>query len=971
MTGIAPSVMYLIDGHAQFFRAYHAIRSGMTSPVTGEPTNMTFGFAGLLLKLLRDHKPEHLAVVIDASGDRETFRSEIHPAYKAHRESPPDDFRPQVERCVEVLRTMGVPVVSMEGVEADDVIATLVRRWRREYPEARIRIISRDKDLAQLLDDHVELVDLMKDELVTPESIFGVPGIRPDQVVDVLSLMGDTSDNVPGIAGIGPKTAGKLIAEYGSVDRLYQHLDEIKGKRREQLAQGREKVELARRLIVLRDDLPIELPVETARFKPEAIPFDDLSALFRQLGFNTHLETLRAIAGSSVPELPEESVRDSGRRRREASPPKNGGPSLFDPADADDSSGADVQEGRDVRRDEMDGLRAVDGIEAACVRTEAELAEVIRQVRRAGGCAFDTETDSLVARKAVLCGISMAIGPDRGWYIPVRSPEPETHLDESAVLAAIGPLLESPDLHIIGHNVKYDLTVLRKHGIVLAGTILDTMVASYIVDATRSSHSLDNLALGLLGHECIPISRLIGKGADQRTFDRVPLEFAVPYAVEDAVITWRLAARFGPELESGGFGSLVRDVEMPLVRVLAELEWNGIRVDPDELQAQESRLLERKAALRREIDAAAPHPFNPDSPKQLSQVLFGAPDDVSPGLGLKVVKRGLTGPSTDQEVLEKLVDDPAVDSPLPKLVLEYRHLTKLVGTYLVSLREAIDAETGRIHASFHQAVTATGRLSSSDPNLQNIPIRTEVGREIRRAFLADPGHVLVTADYSQIELRMLAHLSEDPALVEAFSRGRDIHVEVAAEVFGVAPEDVTGEQRSAAKMVNFGIVYGITAFGLARRLGGLVTRSEAQKIIDDYRTRFAGIDRFLLQCVQSAHTHGYVETILGRRRRIPEISDRHPVRRALGERMAINSVVQGSAADLIKLAMVDLHARLPAEAPGTRMLLQIHDELVFEAPEDRGEAVRAMVVNRMEQAMPLRVPLVVGAAISPVWIDAK
>jgi DNA polymerase-1 len=560
---------------------------------------------------------------------------------------------------------------------------------------------------------------------------------------------------------------------------------------------------------------------------------------------------------------------------------------------------------------------------------------------------------------------------------------PQTHLDEATVLDVLRPVLESSSIRKVGHNLKFDINILRRHGMGLAGISFDTMIASYVIDATRSSHKMDVLALALLDYHCIPITNLIGAGRQQRTFDTVPLDAAIEYAAEDADVTLRLRGVLAPELEATGITRLFREVEMPLVEVLAELEFNGIRVDPAELDRQRGRLEERVKALRTQIADLAPYPFNPDSPKQLAALLFNRPDADPPGLGLRPLKRTRTGPSTDQEVLDKLAADPEIASPIPRLIVEHRQLSKLVSTYLVSLKDAIHPATGRVHATFHQTVASTGRLSSSDPNLQNIPIRTEVGREIRRAFVAEPGHVLISADYSQIELRLLAHLSEDPALIEAFRKGIDIHTAVAAEVFGVPPDAVTPAQRSSAKMVNFGIVYGITAYGLARRLqmaGTETTADQAGRIIADYKARYGRIAAFLDRCVQQAERQGYVETILGRRRAIPQITARDPQLRALGERLAINSVVQGSAADLIKLAMIDLHRRLPGEFPprggsmgrsAVRMLLQIHDELVFEAPEDLAARAAALIVDRMQRAMDLRVPLVVESAWSRNWIDAK
>jgi len=945
--------LYLIDGHAQFFRAYYAIRGGMSSPVTGEPTHLTFGFVGMLLKLLRDYKPDYLVVAIDVSGDKGTFRSELYPEYKANREEPPDDFGPQVRRCLALLQQMRIPILGEEGVEADDVIASLVKKLRAEHPDVNIRIVSRDKDLTQLLGEGVEMLDPHKDEFVAAADIFKTEGVRPEQVVDILALMGDTVDNVPGVPGIGPKTAAKLILEYGSVENLLAHLDEIKGKRRENLEASKDAIDLARRLVVLKDDVDCDFDLAGAETDPAKLPVSGLMQAFTELGFNVHKQTLKALTGveENAP-LPA-----AGAPARPSAPADAIGETLFGAEQRETASGGAA--GRVMTAD------------YSAITTEKELSALVKRIRAAGTFAVDTETDSLSPVQANLCGVSIALEPGAAYYIPTRSPEPSTHLDTETVLDLLKPVLEDESLTKIGHNLKYDLNVLRHHGVRIRGPMFDTMVASYVIDATRSSHKMDILALAILNHICIPLTDLIGKGENQITFDQVPLEQAVPYAAEDADITLQLRDAFAPQIKAMGLTDLFEDVEMPLVEVLAELEFNGIRVDPDELERQRANLSRRIEKLRKSIADSAPHPFNPDSPKQLAVALFNKPDAEPPGLGLKPLKRGKTGPSTDQEVLEKLADDPAVDSPVPGLIIEYRRLTKLVNTYLVALKEFINPDTGRVHASFNQTVTATGRLSSSDPNLQNIPIRTDVGREIRRAFVAEDGNVLITADYSQIELRLLAHLSEDPALIEAFRAGLDIHRAVAAEVFAVDADDVTAAQRGTAKMVNFGIVYGITPFGLARRLGGEISVEEAGRIIEEYKDRYRGIDAFLARCVAEAQAEGHVQTILKRRRKIPEVNARNSQQRALGERMAINTVVQGSAADLIKLAMIDLHRRLPGAFPDARMLLQIHDELVFEAPEDQAEAVQAFVAQRMEAAMELKVPLVVDAARSTSWIDAK
>jgi len=950
--------LYLIDGHAHFFRAYHAIRPGtMSSPVTREPTNLTYGFASMMIKLLRDYRPDYLAVVIDVSGDRESFRSEIYPEYKANRPPAPEDLHLQVERCLEMLAKLGVPVMGQESVEADDVIATIARKMQREHPDVIVRIVSKDKDLAQLISDHVELFDIYSDESITPDAVFKSEGVMPEQVVDILALMGDSVDNVPGVPGVGPKTAAQLIQQYGSIENLYSHLNEIKGKRRENLEAARESVQLSRELVRLRTDCTVDFDLKDAEWNSSEIDVPAMQALFRELGFGRHQDDIAKLAAHDG----EAGAADSGifpAVQTHEPQQVSGRTRSFE-----DSLFARFEEKPEIPYDPG----AYTGI-----LTAHDLDRLVARVRAAGQFAFDTETDGLFARQANLCGISVATRPMEAVYIPVRAPRAEEHLDLDFVIARLKPLFQDPSITKTGHNIKFDIIVLRRYGIVVRGLSFDTMIASYVVDATRSSHSLDALSLAFLKHTCTPLTDLIGTGRKQRRFDEVSLDRAVPYAAEDADVTLRLRSALEPHLTEMGLRTLFDEVEMPLVEVLAELEYNGIRVDPDELDRQRVVLQKRIESLRRQIIDASPHPFNPDSPRQLAAALFNKPDQDPPGLGLRPLKRTRkTGPSTDVEVLERLAADPDIESAVPGLIVEYRRLSKLVGTYLVALKDAINPQTGRVHASFNQTVAATGRLSSSDPNLQNIPIRTEIGREIRRAFVAEPGSLLITADYSQIELRLLAHLSRDEALIEAFHQDADIHRTVAAEVFGVRPEEVTSEQRNSAKMINFGIVYGITPFGLARRLGDGTSKEDAATIIADYKARFRRITEFLEACVSKALQDGYVETILKRRRLIPQVRSRNPQQRALGERMAINTVVQGSAADLIKLAMIDLHRNLPGRFPSARMLLQIHDELVFEVPHSDAEGARDFVVQRMEGALTLRVPLKVESAVADTWIDAK
>ncbi len=942
-------LVHLVDGHAQFHRAYHAIRTPMSSPLTGEPTNLVFGFSNMLAKVLREQRPGHLVVAIDASGDRGTFRSRIDPEYKANREAPPEDFGPQVDRCLELLKALGIPVVAVEGVEADDAIASLVARWRREDPDIEIRILSRDKDLAQITDERTRLFDPQADAFVDTEKLFGRPGLEPRQVPDVLALMGDTVDNVPGVPGVGPKTAAELVIRYGSLDELLAHADELKGKRGEAIRDAAELVRRSRRLVELKSDLEIDLPLARARLEFDRADPEAVDGLMRTLGFNRLREEFAQLLGHEPPPT----------------------------AAAQEAPSAASREGLLFAEGFEDEAEEIFTPPTTIVRTPRELAALATRVREAidsgRPIAFDVETTGLVPRRAALCGLSLAFDGEEGMYVPIRSPEASKHLAASEVLAGLGPLWSDPRVVLLGHNLRFDLVSLRSAGAAFAGRVIDTMIESHLVAPIGAGHALKDVAERVLGIRPRRIETLIGerRGGAQKSFDEVPLSEAAPYAVQDAVLAWRLHERFAERIEEAGQAALCRDVEFPLVAVLAGLEFEGIRVDPDELDRQREVLERDLDRLRREIVEAAPAPFSPDSPKQLAAVLFGDPDGDPPGLGLRPLRKGKTGPSTDSETLGRLEADPDIETPLPGLVLEYRGLSKLVGTYLIALKQAINPETGRIHATFHQAATATGRLSSSDPNLQNIPIRTARGREIRKAFKAADGAMLLSADYSQIELRVLAHLSGDPGLVEAFREDRDIHVSVAAEVFGVPPAEVTSEMRGVAKMVNFGIVYGITAAGLARRLGGDTTRERAAEIIETYKARFSGIDAFLEACVSKARTDGYVETILGRRRPIPQIGSRNPSERAFGERAAINTVVQGSAADLIKVAMVGLDRRLREAGSPARMLLQIHDELVLEVPRDQLDAAKSLLVETMEQAMTLDVPLRVDSAWAANWFDAS
>ena len=929
--------LYIIDGYSQFFRAYYASRPYQTSPVTGEPTKLVAGFADILMSLIRNESPTWIMVALDVSGDKGTFRSQIDSDYKGNREAAPEDFGPQVNRCFRMLDLLDIPMIGIEGVEADDVIATIARRISNDPGDVNVRIISSDKDLTQVINDRVELFDPSKG-VRTPSDVFKYEGVEPHHVLDILSLMGDTVDNIPGIAGIGPKTAAKLVLQYGNIEGIYEHLDEMTPKRRENLEGGLQRLEMNRELVKLRDDLEFEFSLESARIEPALLDMTSLETFCRELGFTRLPSQVRDLIASSVP-------------AGEAADP-----------DAFGTLWAESTEEGSVRQ-------ADPAAEYQLVDTVPALKELVASIRSTGRVSFDVETTGLDVMRADLCGLAISCEPGKAFYIPVRSPSPSEHLDESTVVELMKDVLEDPSIIKIAHNAKFDIKMLRRVGIRVTGQIKDTMIASYVVNSTRSRHRMDDLALGLLGLNCIPISALIGSGSNQRTFDTVSLDIAVPYAAEDADITLRLWDFLEPEVRRLELVALMDEVELPLVSVLADIEYAGVRVNPDELDRQRIRLEEELGLLRKQILDCAPGPLNPDSPKQLAAALFNDPEADPPGLGLIPVKKRKTGPSTDQEVLEKLDRDPDVMTPLPGLVLAYRQLTKLVSTYLVSLKESINPRTRRIHSKFNQVGTATGRLSSNDPNLQNIPIRSQTGREIRRAFIPEEGFQFVTADYSQVELRLLAHLANDEGMQSAFHAGEDIHRAVAAEVFDVAIDEVTKDQRSAAKMVNFGIVYGVTPYGLARRLDQDVAR--ASRIISDYKNRFKGVETFLESCVNEAHEKGFVETMRGRRRQINDISSPNRQTRAMAERLAINSVVQGSAADLIKIAMINVSTGLEEIDSKARLILQVHDELVIECPRKSAKQVESFLVERMESAMELSIPLIVDASISDNWFEAK
>lgn len=922
--------LYLIDAFAQIFRAYYAIRGGMHSPVTSEPTHAVFGVTAMLLKLFNQFQPAYVAVAVDAPG--KTFRDELVADYKATRNPTPDDLTAQIPRIFELFELFGIPLILQPGLEADDIIGCITRQIlaNPEYKDVQIRLVTKDKDLEQLLCDRVAMFDIHTDTTIDTAALYANKGVRPDQVIDLLALTGDTVDNVRGVEGIGPKTAAQLLQQYGSIEGIFANIDEIKGKRRENLEKARDYIGMSRKLVTLKCDANLPFSLESARVSPMQLP--KLLTLFQQLGFNRFQDEIKRL----------DTVGHGG-----------------DTAAVQQDVLLDTADAADVRTIRSSGARY------RAITTAEELGQLVRTLNDQPMVSVDTETTGL-ERDALLCGLSFAWTEGEAVYVPVRSPNRANHLDEAAVIAAVKPLLEDASVAKCGHNLKFDAHVLLRTGVHMRGVRFDSMLAASLIDPGQGTAKLDNLALGVLNYRMVPISDLIGDRQDQRSMADVDLAQITPYAAEDADIALRLYHKLAPRLEEMEIGILMRDVEAPLTVVLAEMEANGISCDPDELIRQGQALGARVEEIKQAIFEAAGFTFDLNSTKQLGEALFDR-------LGFKAGKKTKTGRSTDVEVLEKLALDENRSVPrtsAPRLILEYRQLQKLISTYLGNLRSSIRPDTGRIHTTFHQLVTATGRIASNGPNLQNIPIRTDVGRQIRKAFYAPSGSRLICADYSQIELRLLAHLSGDPALIDAFEKDLDIHAAVAAEVFGVELGAVTREQRNQAKTINFGIIYGVTPYGLARRVEGLDVPAATQ-LIADYKKRYAGIDSFLQQCIQKALSDGYVTTIMGRRRAIPEIHSANMNTRNLGERLAINSVVQGSAADLIKMAMVNVQRRFDRERVPAKMLLQIHDELVFETPESGAEARADLICAEMEAAMKLKVPLKVECGIGQDWMSAK
>ena len=917
--------LVLIDGSSYLFRAFHALPP--LSNAAGEPTGALFGVVNMLRGHLKE-APDYLAFVVDAPGP--TFRDALDPQYKANRPPMPDELRAQVEPMMEIVAAQGIPILRVPGVEADDVIGTLALRAAREGID--VVISTGDKDFAQLVRPGVQLVNTMSGgRLDSDESVVEKFGVHATQIVDYLALMGDKVDNIPGVDKCGPKTAAKWLGEYASLDGVIAHADKIGGKIGENLRAALPRLPLNRELATIKTDVALEqAPSDLALRERDA---GSLRTLYARYGFS---QALKELDGGASGVAVAEKEPGAARGRGFASAPAKAAGAPADPA-----------------------LSAPGEYEMVLAREQLDA--WIEKLRAADEFAFDTETDSLDPMRANLVGISFSVEPGRACYLPLAHDYPgaPAQLPRAAALDALRPLFADPARKKLGQHGKYDLHVLRRHGVDVAGYADDTMLESFVLEAGLQRHDMDSLAERHLGHETVKYEDVAGKGAKAIPFGHVALDDATRYAAEDADVTLRLHRALKPRLEAEpGLLSVYRDIEMPLVPVLERVEANGVLVDAAELRRQSADLSRRMLAAQQRATELAGRSFNLDSPKQLGQLLF---EELKlPAL----VKTPGGAPSTNEEALEAIADA----HELPRVILEYRGLAKLRSTYTDKLPEMVNPDTGRVHTSYHQAGAATGRLASSDPNLQNIPIRTEDGRRIRRAFVAPEGRVLVACDYSQIELRIMAHLSQDPALVRAFESGADIHRATAAEVFAKPLDAVTPNERRAAKAINFGLMYGMGAFGLARQLG--IPRGEAQDYIALYFSRYPGVRDFMERTRQQAREQGYVETVFGRRLYLPYIASRNQGQRAGAERAAINAPMQGTAADIIKRAMAAIDGWLAGHRARALMILQVHDELVFECETGFVDTLLPEVRARMEGAAQLRVPLVVDAGTGANWDDA-
>jgi DNA polymerase-1 len=921
--------LLLVDGSSYLYRAYHALPDLRTAG--GEPTGAIRGFVSML-KLLREQYPAaYLACVFDAKG--KTFRDEVYPEYKAQRAPMPEDLVRQIAPIHEAVVALGWPVLEVPGIEADDVIGTLVRH-AETHGVASI-VSTGDKDLAQLVNDTCTLVNTMSGERLDAAGVQQKFGVAPTQIVDYLTLVGDTVDNVPGVAKVGPKTAVKWLQQYGSLDAIVAHAGEIEGKVGESLRAALDWLPTARFLVTVKTDgdLAAQVPHFDA-LRAQAPDADRLRDLFTRWEFRSMLKELGGGGSTTAPSASAAA----------ASAMPGAAPDAATAADAAPAAPA----------------RTAPEVHYETVLTPAQLDHWRSLIATAALTCIDTETTSLDPLAARLVGLSLSVAPHAACYIPLahRYPGAPEQLPLDATLALLKPWLESPQAAKVGQHLKYDAHVFANHGIRLAGVAHDTLLQSYVLEAHRS-HDMDTLAERHLGRRTITFEEVCGKGASQIGFDDVALDRATAYAAEDAEVTFELHRAMWPRLaEHDGLRRIYQDIELPVAQILFEMERTGVLIDRDKLVAQSGELARKMAELESRAHDLAGQPFNLGSPKQIGEILFGK-------LGLPVVKKTASGaPSTDEEVLEKLAED----YPLPKALLEFRTLSKLKSTYCDKLPASINPHTGRVHTSYGQAIAVTGRLSSSEPNLQNIPIRTPEGRRIRAAFIAPQGCRMVSADYSQIELRIMAHISNDSGLLRAFAAGEDVHRATASEVFGVPLGEVTGEQRRYAKVINFGLIYGMSAFGLAANLG--IPKDAARNYIDRYFTRYPGVADYMERTREQARHQGFVETVFGRRLWLPEINSPNGPRRAGAERAAINAPMQGTAADLIKLAMIAVHRWLAHEKLATRLVMQVHDELVFEVPQAELAQVKAEVPRLMREVAELKVPLLAEVGEGANWDEA-
>ncbi len=909
----SPAPLILVDGSSYLYRAFFASQQADLRTAAGVPTGAIRLMTNMLRSLLKQYPNSPVAVVFDAKG--KSFRNDLYPEYKANRAAMPDELRAQIAPIHAIIRAMGLPLLVIDGVEADDVIGTLARQATEQQIE--ILISTGDKDMAQLVSPHVTLIDTMKGETTDRQGVIDRFGVPPELIIDYLALMGDSSDNIPGMAGVGPKTAVALLQGIGSINEVANNLDQVAGlafrgskgfaeKFREQEAVVRLSYELA----TIKTDVELEVGItDITQPMPD---HQALQALYREYEFKGLME--------------EEGSAAAAAEAQSALP------------------------------------KAPDAVSYHTILDEADFALWLQRLAEAELFAFDTETDALDYMQARIVGVSFAVTAGEAAYLPLAHDYlgAPAQLDRDATLARLKPLLEDASKRKVGQNLKFDRNVLRNHGIELRGIAFDTMLESYVLDSTATRHNMDDLAAKYLGVKTVTFEEIAGKGVKQLTFNQIELEKAAPYAAEDADITLRLHQTLWPQVAAvPTLQSVLESIELPLVPILADMERCGALISVPKLAEQSQQIEVRLRELELQAHDMAGQAFNLASPKQLAEILFEK-------LGLPILKKTPKGaPSTAEEVLAELAET----YELPRLLLEHRTLAKLKSTYTDKLPLMVNAATGRVHTSYHQAVTATGRLSSTDPNLQNIPIRSEEGRRIRQAFIAAPGYKLVAADYSQIELRIMAHLSEDPGLLRAFAAGQDIHRATAAEIMGITPDDVTTEQRRNAKAINFGLIYGMSAFGLAKQLG--IPRSEAQHYMDRYFARYPGVQRYMERTRVQAEEQGYVETLFGRRLYLPDIRARNQGLRKAAERAAINAPMQGTAADIIKRAMIQLAEWLPScETGSIRMLMQVHDELVFEVREDKVDSYLPEIRRLMSDAAELAVPLEVGIGVGDNWDQA-